>query len=93
MQTTMFVEFTDIDLEKVRLNINKKIDDLKKYIPFYDVVIPPTLIENGILMLSVKIKSTGDYLPDYAGNLDIINCAAIKLTQILALENEKNHYN
>jgi acetaldehyde dehydrogenase len=93
MQTTMFVEFTEIDLEKVRLKINKKIEDLKKYIPFYDLVIPPTIIENGILMLSVKIKSTGDYLPDYAGNLDIINCAAIKLTQIFALENEKNHIN
>jgi acetaldehyde dehydrogenase len=93
MQTTMFVEFIDIDVEKVRLKINKKIEDLKKYIPFYDVVIPPTKIDKGILMLSVKIKSTGDYLPDYAGNLDIINCAAIKLTQIFALKNEKNHIN
>jgi acetaldehyde dehydrogenase len=91
MQTTMFLEFIDIDLESVRQNINKKIADLKKYIPFYDLVIPPTIKEKGVLMLSVKIKSTGDYLPAYAGNLDIINCAAIKLTQILAQENEKNH--
>jgi acetaldehyde dehydrogenase len=91
MQTTMFLEFKDIDLEKVTQKINNKITEIKKYIPFYDLVIPPTIKENGVLMLSVKIKSTGDYLPSYAGNLDIINCAAIRLTQILALENEKNH--
>jgi acetaldehyde dehydrogenase len=51
----------------------------------YDLIIPQTIKENGVLMLNVKIRSSGDYFPSYAGNLDIINCAAIKLTQIIAL--------
>jgi acetaldehyde dehydrogenase len=34
-------------------------------------------------MLSVKVKGTGDYLPSYSGNLDIINCAAIKVLENL----------
>ena len=39
--------------------------------------------EQEILMLSVKVKGTGDFLPDYAGNLDIINCAAINILEKL----------
>jgi acetaldehyde dehydrogenase len=41
------------------------------------------LNENNILMLSVKVRGLGDYLPEYAGNLDIINCAAIKILEFL----------
>ena len=34
-------------------------------------------------MMSIRVRGTGDYLPEYAGNLDIINCAAIKITEKL----------
>jgi acetaldehyde dehydrogenase (acetylating) len=40
--------------------------------------------ENGVVVLSIRVKGTGDYLPEYAGNLDIINCAAIKITEKLS---------
>ena len=39
--------------------------------------------EQEVLMLSVRVKGTGDFLPTYAGNLDIINCAAIKMLDVL----------
>jgi acetaldehyde dehydrogenase len=29
----------------------------------------------------VKVRGRGDYLPEYAGNLDIINCAAIAIAE------------
>ena len=41
------------------------------------------LINNDVLVLSIKVKGTGDYLPEYAGNLDIINCAAIEISKNL----------
>ena len=41
----------------------------------------PPVINNNILVMSVRVKGSGDYLPEYAGNLDIINCAAIEITK------------
>lgn len=82
MQTTMFLKFQNIDFEDLVEEIYKKIKELKTYIPHYELVLPP-VINDDILVLSIKVKGTGDYLPEYAGNLDIINCAAIEVTKNL----------
>jgi acetaldehyde dehydrogenase len=80
MQTTMFIKFENIDFEPLVEEIYKKIKELKEYIPYYELVMPP-VINDDTLVLSIKVKGTGDYLPEYAGNLDIINCAAIEVTK------------
>ena len=49
---------------------------IQKYVPGYEVILGPTL-ENERIVTMVRVKGLGDYLPEYAGNLDIINCAAI----------------
>lgn len=82
MQTTMFIKFTDLDYESLSEQIYRKIKELRMYIPFYELTIPP-VINDDILVLSIKVKGVGDYLPEYAGNLDIINCAAIEITKRL----------
>ena len=83
MQTTIFVKTKDIDFKNLTEKLLDKIEELKTYIPYYELVLPPTMNENGIVVLSIRVKGTGDYLPEYAGNLDIINCAAIKVTEKL----------
>jgi acetaldehyde dehydrogenase len=75
MQTTIFVkteaiEFTEFD---------EFLSGIHTYIPNYNVAAPPVFISPGIAMVSVKITSSGDYFSDYAGNLDVINCAAIEI--------------
>lgn len=83
MQTTIFIKTKDIQFANLTEEITEKIQELKTYIPHYELVLPPTMNENGIVVLSIKVKGAGDYLPAYAGNLDIINCAAIKVTEKL----------
>ena len=82
MQTTMFLKFQNINFQDLVEEIYKKIKELKTYIPYYELVLPP-VINDDILVLSIKVKGSGDYLPEYAGNLDIINCAAIEVTKNL----------
>jgi len=82
MQTTLFIKAENIKFTSLNKDIYKTIKRLKEYIPHYELVMPPT-INNDVLVLSIKVKGTGDYLPEYAGNLDIINCAAIEISKNL----------
>jgi acetaldehyde dehydrogenase (acetylating) len=83
MQTTMFLKYENINMQNLLHQLDSKIKEIKTYVPYYDIVSLPTLNDAGILILSVKVKGNGDYLPAYAGNLDIINCTAIKITEKL----------
>jgi acetaldehyde dehydrogenase len=82
MQTTIFIKSKDINFNGLIESINEKIQELKTYIPHYELILPPKN-NDGIVVMSIRVKGTGDYLPEYAGNLDIINCAAIKITEEL----------
>ena len=49
---------------------------MKTYIPGFNIIVKPQWIENR-LITTIMVRGAGDYLPSYAGNLDIINSAAI----------------
>ena len=80
MQTTMFIRAESFDYEGISKGIYDKINQIKRSKLQYNGSMPPVL-NNDILVLSIKVKGMGDYLPEYAGNLDIINCAAIEVTK------------
>lgn len=80
MQTTIQATIKNPDMELITLEINKMVENIQKYVPGYRLVVPPTY--DGVrLIITVKVKGLGDYLPSYAGNLDIINCAAITIAE------------
>lgn len=81
MQTTMFVKAGEINFDTLQETLNKRIKLIREYVPHYELVMMPIINEDGILILSVRVKGAGDYLPSYAGNLDIINCAAINVAE------------
>jgi acetaldehyde dehydrogenase len=82
MQTTMFLKYKNIDMTNLLEEFDKKIKSIKTYVPHYELTSLPS-VNDDILVISIKIKGSGDYLPPYAGNLDIINCAALKITEKL----------
>ena len=56
------------------------VEKISKYVPGYEVILGP-IVENGRIVVMVRVRGLGDYLPAYAGNLDIINCAAIAMAE------------
>jgi acetaldehyde dehydrogenase len=76
MQTTVFIK-TNINPDDVKFDdFDIFVSSMKSYIENYKIEIPIWLSKN-ILMAHVTITSSGNILSKYAGNLDIINCAAI----------------
>jgi len=84
MQTTVFVKAENPDMEAIIASVNKIVIDIQKYVPGYQLLISPTL-ENNRIITMVKVQGLGDFLPKYAGNLDIINCAAIAMAEEYAV--------
>jgi acetaldehyde dehydrogenase (acetylating) len=80
MQTTVFAKVKDCDAKKLEAPIREMEERIQKYVPGYKIVVPP-VFENGRIMVMVRVQGLGDYLPKYAGNLDIINCAAISMAE------------
>jgi len=68
----------------------------QNYINGYTSDVRPVYIKDNIVMVSVKVYGSEDYLSKYAGNLDVINCAAIEVSKkIFDIRNDKvdNHKN
>lgn len=80
MQTTIQAIIKEPDMDSIIEAVNKMVETIKKYVPGYQLIVPPTYDGNRVIII-VRVKGLGDYLPSYAGNLDIINCAAIAIAE------------
>jgi acetaldehyde dehydrogenase (acetylating) len=76
MQNTVFARAEAVDLPALTVAVEDMVRRVQRYVPGYRLVVPP-LYENGRIAMTVQISGAGDYLPAYAGNLDIITCAAV----------------
>jgi len=83
MQTTIYAKIRNPDLKAIRASVEEMMARIVAYVPGYQLIVPPT-IEGDKVMTTVKVLGNGDYLPRYAGNLDIINCAAIGIAETIA---------
>ena len=80
MQTTIFAKVKDANMDALKKELDVMVAEIKAYVPGYHILVNP-IYENGRIVVMVKALGLGDYLPKYAGNLDIINCAAIAVAE------------
>jgi acetaldehyde dehydrogenase (acetylating) len=83
MQTTIFAKVDEPRLDRLAALLGPLVERIRAYVPGYEILVGPT-IEDGRIVVMVRVKGLGDYLPSYAGNLDIINCAAIAAAEEFA---------
>lgn len=80
MQTTLLALVDPSKIEEFSAEVEAIVKEIQLYVPGYELIVPPKY-ENGRVITTVRVKGMGDYLPEYAGNLDIINCAAIAMAE------------
>ena len=78
MRTTVHMKVNDYSLDETKSESHKIVSRVKKYVPGYDIVVEPHSPNTGQISATAKVRGAGYVLPDYAGNLDIINAAAVE---------------
>lgn len=76
------------DPDQMRTAIEQIVKDVNSYVPGYRLKTVP-LIEGREVKVFLEVEGLGDYLPVYAGNLDIMTAAALKVGEIMAQQLQK----
>ena len=66
-------------------SVHDMIADVQKYVPGYKLVNGP-VFEGKKVSIYMEVEGLGDYLPKYAGNLDIMTAAAARTAEMFAEE-------
>jgi len=70
---------------EIEASVHRMIAEVQKYVPGYRLVNGP-VIDGDRVSLYLEVEGLGDYLPKYAGNLDIMTAAAARTAEMFAEE-------
>lgn len=76
---------TEPDQAAITESIHQMIAEVQKYVPGYKLVNGPVFDGNRVSVF-LEVEGLGDYLPKYAGNLDIMTAAAARTAEMFAQE-------
>jgi len=91
MRDTIFCSLEpDADEAAVAASIEQVVAEVQQYVPGYRLLRPPqfdpefTPDGRGRVAIFIEVEGAGDFLPPYAGNLDIMTAAAVKVGEEMA---------
>ena len=77
--------------EAIAASIHRMVADIQQYVPGYRLLNEPqfdepSVVSGGLAKVSVfvEVEGAGDFLPPYAGNLDIMTAAATRVGEVMA---------
>jgi acetaldehyde dehydrogenase len=99
MRNTVFCALPEgTDHDAVRESVISMVADVAKYVPGYRLKQEPVIEEGpfntpgGVVphrvVVLLEVEGAGDYLPTYAGNLDIMTAAAVRVGEAIATHQE-----
>jgi acetaldehyde dehydrogenase len=94
MRDTIFCQIPeDVDRDAITKSILSVVEQVQTYVPGYRLLNEPQFDEpslnsggRAVVTTFVEVEGAGDYLPPYAGNLDIMTAAATKVGEEIARE-------
>jgi len=79
MRNTIYAE-TALDEATATSTVAEAVERVAAYVPGYHLAAEP-LVADGLVTVFVGVEGAGDYLPAYAGNLDIMTSAAVRVAE------------
>lgn len=92
MRDTIFCAIPeDADRDAIAKSIHNVVAEVQTYVPGYQLLNEPQFDEpsinsggHALVTTFIEVEGAGDYLPPYAGNLDIMTAAATKVGEEIA---------
>jgi acetaldehyde dehydrogenase len=92
MRDTVFCAIpADADTGAIAASIEQRVAEVQRYVPGYALRAEPQFDEareawqgNARVAVFLEVQGAGDYLPEYAGNLDIMTAAAARVGELIA---------
>jgi acetaldehyde/propanal dehydrogenase len=75
----------DPKVDEIEQSVLAMIKEVQKYVPGYRLVNGP-VIDGKRVSIYLEVEGLGDYLPKYAGNLDIMTASAARTAEMFAEE-------
>lgn len=99
MRDTVFCAIgPDADRDAITQSVHGMVADVQQYVPGYTLRAEPQFDEprpewqgDGRVGVFLEVKGNGDYLPSYAGNLDIMTAAAARVGELIARAKQGGH--
>ncbi|NIE63705.1 acetaldehyde dehydrogenase (acetylating) [Burkholderia sp. Ax-1719] len=71
------------DVEAIAASVQKMVEEVQRYVPGYTLKNGP-VFDGKRVSVFMEVAGLGDYLPRYAGNLDIMTAAAARTGEVFA---------
>jgi acetaldehyde dehydrogenase len=97
MRDTVFCAISpDADRDAISESVHRMVAEVQRYVPGYTLRADPQYDDprddwDGHARIGVflEVRGNGDYLPEWAGNLDIMTAAAARVAELIATEKTK----
>lgn len=77
--------------EAITASVHRMIEEVQNYVPGYRLVNGP-VFDGKRVSIFLEVEGLGDFLPSYAGNLDIMTAAGLRTAEMFAEEIAAGHF-
>jgi acetaldehyde dehydrogenase (acetylating) len=85
MRNTVYAQIEGADPEVAAVAVTDAVARVAAYVPGYRLSTEP-LVADGLVTVFLEVEGAGDYLPPFAGNLDIMTAAAVRVAELYAIK-------